>query len=130
MSSRNGPRRVVCLTEETTETLYLLGEDERIVGVSGYTRRPIEARRKAKVSAFISARIDKIVDLKPGLAIGFSNLQGKIAQDLIQAGVTKQVLGRFPIGGVFIGARRQSVQSASRRPVAVHKPCSVIFRSR
>src|SRR5260370_30948799 len=86
MSKLSGPQRIICLTEETTETLYLLGEDERIVGISGYTCRPKEARQKPKVSAFTSAKIEKILELRPDLVIGFSNLQAKIAQDLIQAG--------------------------------------------
>jgi len=92
--STNGPQRIVCLTEETTETLYLLGEDERIVGVSGYTCRPPEARRKPKVSAFTSARIDKILDLRPDLVIGFSNLQAQIAHDLIRGGVNVLVFNQ------------------------------------
>src|SRR5437763_2912477 len=83
----SGPQRIVCLTEETTETLYLLGEDQRIVGVSGFTCRPKEARQKPKVSAFTSANIAKILELRPDLVIGFSNLQAQIAQELIQAGV-------------------------------------------
>jgi iron complex transport system substrate-binding protein len=81
-----GPRRIVCLTEETTETLYLLGEQDRIVGISGYTCRPPEARQKPKVSAFTSAKIEKILGVDPDLVIGFSNLQGDIARDLIRAG--------------------------------------------
>ena len=92
--STNGPQRIVCLTEETTETLYLLGEDERIVGVSGYTCRPPEARRKPKVSAFTSARIDKILELRPDLVIGFSNLQAQIAHDLIRGGVNVLVFNQ------------------------------------
>jgi iron complex transport system substrate-binding protein len=83
----NGPQRIVCLTEETTETLYLLGEDQRIVGISGFTCRPKEAREKPKVSAFTTAKVDKILELRPDLVIGFSNLQAKIAHDLIEAGV-------------------------------------------
>jgi iron complex transport system substrate-binding protein len=94
MSSHNGPQRIVCLTEETTETLYLLGEDERIVGISGYTCRPKEARRKPKVSAFTSAKIDQILELRPDLAIGFSNLQAQIAHDLIRAGVNVLVFNQ------------------------------------
>ena len=81
-----GPRRIVCITEETTETLYLLGEQDRIVGVSGYTCRPPEARRKPKVSAFTTAKIERILAVEPDLIIGFSNLQGDIARDLIRAG--------------------------------------------
>ena len=82
------PERIVCLTEETTETLYLLGEQDRIVGISGYTVRPPQARReKPKVSAFISARIDTILELKPDLVIGFSDMQADIAAELIRKGV-------------------------------------------
>lgn len=81
-----GPRRIVCLTEETTETLYLLGEQDRIAGISGYTCRPPEARSKPKVSAFTTAKIEKILAVDPDLIIGFSNLQGDIARDLIRAG--------------------------------------------
>jgi len=89
-----GPQRIVCLTEETTETLYLLGEDRRIVGVSGFTCRPKEARLKPKVSAFTSAKIDKIVELRPDLVIGFSDLQANIAHDLIQAGINVLVFNQ------------------------------------
>jgi iron complex transport system substrate-binding protein len=82
------PERIVCLTEETTETLYLLGEERRIVGISGYTVRPPQARReKPRVSAFLSARIEKIVALKPDLVVGFSDLQADIARDLAKAGL-------------------------------------------
>jgi len=85
---RTGPQRIVCLTEETTETLYLLGEDRRIAGISGFTYRPKEARRtKPRVSAFTSAKIDKILELRPDLVIGFSDLQAQIAHDLIRSGV-------------------------------------------
>jgi iron complex transport system substrate-binding protein len=80
------PQRIVCLTEETTETLYLLGEGDRVVGVSGYTVRPPEARQKPKVSAFINARFDKIDALKPDLILAFSDLQADIARELIRRG--------------------------------------------
>jgi iron complex transport system substrate-binding protein len=80
------PSRIVCLTEETTETLYLLGEGDRVVGVSGYTCRPPEARQKPKVSAFINARFDKIDALKPDLVLAFSDLQADIARELIRRG--------------------------------------------
>lgn len=80
------PSRIVCLTEETTETLYLLGEGERVVGVSGYTVRPPEARQKPRVSAFINARFDKIDALKPDLVLAFSDLQADIARELIRRG--------------------------------------------
>jgi iron complex transport system substrate-binding protein len=82
------PRRIICLTEETTETLYLLGEQDRIVGVSGYTVRPPEARQKPKVSAFINAKFDKILGLEPDLVFAFSDLQADITAELIRRGVT------------------------------------------
>jgi len=80
------PSRIVCLTEETTETLYLLGAGDRVVGVSGYTARPPEARQKPKVSAFINARFDKIAALQPDLILAFSDLQADIAAELIRRG--------------------------------------------
>jgi iron complex transport system substrate-binding protein len=80
------PSRIVCLTEETTETLYLLGEGDRVVGVSGYTVRPPEARQKPRVSAFISARFDKIEALRPDLVLAFSDLQADIAAELARRG--------------------------------------------
>src|SRR5438067_13907064 len=84
----SAPQRIVCLTEETTETLYLLGEDRRIVGISGFTVRPPQARReKSKVSAFTSAKIDKILALKSDLVLGFSDLQAGIVAELIKAGL-------------------------------------------
>ncbi len=88
------PRRIVCLTEETTEVLYLLGEERRIVGVSGFTARPPEARQKPKVSAFTSARFDRILALEPDLVIGFSNLQADIARELISRGVNVLVFNQ------------------------------------
>src|SRR6476660_161820 len=82
------PERIVCLTEETTETLYLLGEERRIVGISGYTVRPARARReKPRVSAFLSAKNDAILALKPDLVLGFSDLQADIGRDLAKAGL-------------------------------------------
>ena len=86
MAPGSWPRRIICLTEETTETLYLLGEGERVIGISGYTVRPPEARTKPKVSAFINARFDKIDALKPDLILGFSDLQADIAAELIRRG--------------------------------------------
>jgi len=82
------PTRIVCLTEETTETLYLLGAGDRVVGVSGYTARPPEARSKPKVSAFLNARFDKIAALEPDLVLAFSDLQADIANELIRRGYT------------------------------------------
>ena len=80
------PRRIVCLTEETTETLYLLGEGDRVVGISGYTVRPPEAREKPKVSSFLHARYEKIEALKPDLILAFSDLQADITNDLVKRG--------------------------------------------
>jgi len=83
-----GPQRIVCLTEETTEWLYLLGEQDRIVGISGYTVRPPRARaEKPRVSAFLDGKIDRIVELKPDLVIGFSDMQAALADKLIRAGL-------------------------------------------
>lgn len=102
MANKNdGPQRIVCLTEETTETLYLLGEDRRIVGISGFTCRPKEARQKPKVSAFTSAKIDKILELRPDLVLGFSNLQAAIAQELIQEGVNVLVFNQRSVEEIF-----------------------------
>src|SRR5215831_15286509 len=81
------PRRIICLTEETTETLYLLGEGDRVVGISGYTVRPPEARQKPKVSAYINAKFDKIEALRPDLVFAFSDLQADIAAELIRRGI-------------------------------------------
>src|SRR4026208_981689 len=81
------PERIVCLTEETTETLYLLGQGHRIVGVSGYTVRPPEARLKPKVSAFINAKFDKIVALRPDLVLAFSDLQADLVAELVRRGL-------------------------------------------
>jgi len=81
------PSRIVCLTEETTETLYLLGQGDRVVGVSGYTVRPPEARAKPKISAFISAKFDKIIALRPDLVLAFSDLQADLVAELIRRGL-------------------------------------------
>lgn len=98
----DGPQRIVCLTEETTETLYLLGEQQRIVGISGFTVRPPRARReKPKVSAFTSAKIDKILALEPDLVLGFSDLQADIAAQLIRAGVAVHVFNQRSVAGIF-----------------------------
>ena len=82
------PRRIACLTEETTETLYLLGEQDRIVGVSGYTARPPEARLKPKISAFTTAKFEKIMAVEPDLVLAFSDLQADIVRELLVRGVT------------------------------------------
>ena len=99
---RRIPTRIVCLTEETTETLYLLGEEARIVGISGFTVRPPRARReKPKVSAFTSAKIDKIVELKPDLVLGFSDLQADIAAELIRAGIEVHVFNHRSVAEIL-----------------------------
>jgi len=96
------PERIVCLTEETTETLYLLGEDWRIVGISGFTVRPPRARReKPKVSAFTSAKIDRILELRPDLVLGFSDLQADIAADLVRAGLDVHLFNHRSVAGIF-----------------------------
>jgi iron complex transport system substrate-binding protein len=96
------PQRIVCLTEEPTEWLYLLGEERRIVGISGYTVRPPQARLdKPRVSAFLSAKIDKIVALKPDCVIGFSDLQADIAAQLIRAGVQVTIFNQRSVAEIF-----------------------------
>jgi iron complex transport system substrate-binding protein len=95
-------RRLVCLTEETVETLYLLGEQDRIVGVSGYAVRPPEVRReKPRVSAFTTADIPRIVALKPDLVLAFSDLQAPIAADLARAGLAVHIFNQRDIAGIF-----------------------------
>src|SRR5687767_5120744 len=96
------PRRIVCLTEETVETLYLLGEQDRIVGISGFTVRPPRARKeKPRVSAFTSAKIDKILALEPDLVLGFSDMQADIAATLVRAGVHVHVFNQRTVAGIF-----------------------------
>lgn len=96
------PRRIVCLTEETVETLYLLGEQDRIVGVSGYAIRPPRVRReKPRVSAFISADIPKILALEPDLVLAFSDLQANISADLARAGVAIHIFNQRDIAGIL-----------------------------
>ena len=96
------PSRIVCLTEETTEWLYLLGEQDRIVGISGYTVRPPQARHdKPRVSAFLSAKIDRILALEPDCVFGFSDLQADIASALIRAGVQVTVFNQRSVDQIF-----------------------------
>src|SRR6185312_1441088 len=96
------PERIVCLTEETVETLYLLGEDARIVGVSGYTVRPPQARKeKPRVSAFISADIPKILALKPDLVLTFSDLQADIVAGLVREGIAVHAFNQRSIAGIL-----------------------------
>ena len=102
-----GPRRIVCLTEEPTETLYALGEQDRIVGISGFTVRPARARReKPKVSAFTSAKIDAIMALEPDLAIGFSDIQADIAAELVRRGVEVWISNHRSVEGIVDYVRR------------------------
>jgi len=117
------PSRIVCLTEETTETLYLLGEGDRVVGVSGYTVRPPEARQKPKVSAFINARFDKIDALKPDLVLAFSDLQADIARELIRRGYpvytfnqrsVAEILQMIRVVGALVGCADKGDALASR----------------
>ena len=113
------PRRIVCLTEETTETLYLLGEQDRIVGISGFTVRPPEARRdKPRVSAFTSAKIGRIIDLQPDLVLGFSDLQADIAAELVRHGIevhvfnhrsVEQILNMMVQLGALVGAGQRAL---------------------
>lgn len=103
------PQRIVCLTEEPTEVLYSLGEEHRIVGISGFTVRPPRARKeKPKVSAFISAKIDAILALEPDLAIGFSDIQADIARELIKAGVEVWISNHRSVDGIVAYIRRLS----------------------
>lgn len=96
------PERIVCMTEETTEALYALGEERRIVGISGFTVRPPRARReKPKVSAFTSAKIDRILALEPDLVLGFSDLQADIAATLIRHGVEVHVFNQRSVAGIL-----------------------------
>ena len=96
-----GPQRIVCLTEETTEWLYLLGEERRIAGISGYTVRPRRARdEKPKVSAFTSAKLDKILALEPDLVLGFSDMQADIAAALIRAGLPVMVFNQRSVAQI------------------------------
>src|SRR5438045_6322746 len=117
------PSRIVCLTEETTETLYLLGQGDRVVGVSGYTVRPPEARQKPRVSAFINARFDKIEALKPDLVLAFSDLQADLSAELIRRGITvvtfnqrsiADILQMIRMLGGLVGCQPSAEQLAGR----------------
>src|SRR5580765_4104488 len=133
------PTRIVCLTEETTETLYLLGQGDRIVGVSGYTVRPPEARLKPKVSAFINAKFDKIEALKPDLVLAFSDLQADLCAELVRRGMNvvvfnqrsvDEILQMIAMLGGLIGCQQEAERLADRltadldriRDAAAHFP--------
>lgn len=117
------PSRIVCLTEETTETLYLLGQGDRIVGVSGYTVRPPEARQKPKVSAFINAKFDKIEALRPDLVLAFSDLQADLAAELVRRGINvvvfnqrtvAEILQMIAMVGGLVGCQPEAERLADR----------------
>jgi iron complex transport system substrate-binding protein len=117
------PKRIVCLTEETTETLYLLGQGDRIVGVSGYTVRPPEARRKPKVSAFINANFDKIAALEPDLVLAFSDLQAELVAELVRRGLpvvtfnqrsVAEILQMIRMLGGLVGCQGEAERLADR----------------
>jgi len=117
------PSRIVCLTEETTETLYLLGQGDRIVGVSGYTVRPPEARQKPKVSAFINAKFDRIEALKPDLVLAFSDLQADLAAELTRRGIAvvtfnqrsvAEILQMIRMLGGLVGCQTDAERLADR----------------
>ncbi|HWG11208.1 MAG TPA: ABC transporter substrate-binding protein [Rhodanobacteraceae bacterium] len=104
---RSGPRRIVCLTEEPTEVLYAIGEQDRIVGISGFTVRPPRARKeKPKVSAFTSAKIGEILKLEPDFVIGFSDIQADIARELIARGVEVWISNHRSVAGILDYIRR------------------------
>jgi iron complex transport system substrate-binding protein len=122
------PSRIVCLTEETTETLYLLGEGHRVVGVSGYTVRPPEARRKPRVSAFISAKYERIEELQPDLILTFSDLQAHITCELVKRGYPvvafnqrsiAEILQMIRLVGALVGCPERANALASRLELEV-----------
>src|SRR6185295_12712916 len=121
------PERIICLTEETVETLYLLGEQDRIVGISGYCVRPPEARReKPRVSAFTSADIPKILDLKPDLVLSFSDLQADIVAALIRHGVAVHAFNQRTVAEIFdmiriLGAMVGAADRADRLPKSLRR---------
>jgi len=117
------PSRIVCLTEETTETLYLLGQGDRVIGVSGYTVRPPEAREKPKVSAFINAKFDKIVALEPDLVLAFSDLQADLTAELVRRGLNvvtfnqrsvEEILQMIRMVGGLVGCQHEAEALADR----------------
>lgn len=107
MNAGHGPTRIVCLTEEPTEVLYALGEQDRIVGISGFTVRPPQARKeKPKVSAFTSAKIDEILKLQPDFVVGFSDIQADIAAELVRRGVEVWISNHRSVDGILDYIRR------------------------
>ena len=128
------PSRIVCLTEETVETLYLLGEERRIVGVSGYAVRPPRVRKeKPRVSAFISADVPKILALKPDLVLTFSDLQADIVADLVRANVAVHAFNQRDVAGILdmirtlgalVGSAGQSRRAGARTRRRASMPCT------
>ena len=119
-----GPRRIVCLSAETTETLYLLGEEARIVGISGFTVRPPRARReKLKISGFTSAKIERIVELEPDLVLGFSNLQADIAAELARKGLEVHIFNQRSVEEIldFIDMLGRMVGAPERAQALIDK---------
>jgi len=117
------PRRVVCLTEETVETLYLLGAGELVVGVSGFVVRPPEARRKPRVSSFLDANFARILELRPDLVLGFSDLQADIGRELCKRGVpvhlfnqrsVAEILQAIRLTGALVGRGEEADALANR----------------
>jgi len=124
------PSRIVCLTEETTETLYLLGQGDRIVGVSGYTVRPPEARQKPRVSSFINARFDAIEALKPDLVLAFSDLQADLAAELVRRGIAvvafnqrtvEEILQMIRMLGGLVGCQAEAEQLADSMDAGLNR---------
>ena len=140
-SSAYGPQRIVCLTEEPTEWLYLLGEERRIVGISGYTVRPPRAREeKPKVSAYLSAKIDKIVELRPDCVIGFSDLQADIAAQLVKKGIQVTIFNQRSVAEIFsmmyqlaamvgqVGRGLALIQAMQQRLLAIEQAARTLRR--
>jgi iron complex transport system substrate-binding protein len=140
------PRRVVCLTEETTETLYRIGAGELVVGVSGFTVRPPEARRKPRISSFLSADAEAILALRPDLVVGFSDLQADVAADLVRRGVPVLVtnqrsvaeilqtlrlvtaaVGRGEEGAALAGALAEGLERVAARASALPRRPRIFF---
>jgi len=132
------PKRIICLTEETTETLYLLGEQDRIIGISGFTMRPKIARKeKPKVCTFIDANINYIIELKPDLVIGFSDIQADIAKQLIKNGVTVWVNNYRSISGIkkmimqlgmLVGQKEKSLTIINNINLKIQKIQNTIYK--
>ncbi|MFN0061893.1 MAG: ABC transporter substrate-binding protein [Myxococcaceae bacterium] len=123
------PKRIVCLTEETTETLYTLGLADRVVGVSGFTVRPPEARKKPRVSSFLDANFDKILELKPDLVLGFSDLQADLGKELCRRGVpvhlfnqrsVSEILQTIRVIGALVGEATLAERFADRLEAGLH----------